>query len=288
MTEHKTVRVNSLWRLRPFKRASCSRWWSAVVLMGALALTLTQTLRRDWHSNLDLLACRESVLSVSHALYINLERRLDRKNSIERQLSSADIPFHAVQAVDVSNDAALLRKCWGNSSIDLGRCAGQIGCKYSHIEALERAVLLSWETVAIFEDDFVWNNHTNPKLVQGAIRQIIQAVGNWDVIAISLNIIKHEPLINVSDIRIGENQWASVTKIYDAQTTHGYFVRRGYISKILRAFENCDVQRGYWTAIDTCWKSLQRADNWFGLDPQLGTQAPGFSDIEKQSVAYDI
>lgn len=37
-----------------------------------------------------------------------------------------------------------------------------------------------WSTVAVFEDDFVWNEHTDPTLVQGIIRQIIATVGNWD------------------------------------------------------------------------------------------------------------
>ena len=79
-----------------------------------------------------------------------------------------------------------------------------------------------------------------------------------------------------------------VQKIMNAQTTGGYIVNKHYMETLRRAFADCNVIKGgYGVAIDTCWKKLQPAGNWYTLQPQLGMQISSMSDIQGYVVDYE-
>ena len=224
-----------------------------------------------------------------NVLYINMAHRTDRRVSIEQQFKRARIVGTRIEASDFRKNKGILNHCFDrNSSTQTLKCAGQLGCQYSHIRALEHVLSLNWKQAIIFEDDFVWGSHTEPVLFTKVLSTIIREYPAWDVIAVSLNVLNSEPAEGNLTIRIGRKQEAQLMRIRRAQTTHGYMVRSGYIPKLLEVFRNCDVQHSYKVAIDTCWKNLQKADNWYALTPQMGTQARGFSDIEQREVNYRI
>ena len=216
-----------------------------------------------------------------HAVYINLDRRPDRHISIEHQLRLVGLKAKRISAVE--GDKQDLQGCWDHGE---KQCAGQIGCQMSHIRALEYAISQDWEHVAVFEDDFEWSERVDPKYVMKALDRVHRLHPDWDLIAISLNLLNYSFILPEEIIQISETATARVSQIREAQTTHGYIVRKRFLPKVLDAFQNCDLKLDYMTAIDTCWKALQGAYKWYALVPQLGVQAVGYSDIEKQKVDY--
>ena len=176
----------------------------------------------------------------------------------------------------------MLASCWDGGS---RKCAGQVGCQKSHIKALNRAVVNDWEHVAIFEDDFEWREYVYVDRVQCVLSQIMARVPDWDVIAISLNV-QNSTVIAKDFVHIGYDTYSSIVKIHRALATHGYLVHRRVYEQLKNAFENCNITGDLLTALDTCWQPLQLELNWYGLYPQLGTQAVSYSDIEGRVVSY--
>ena len=219
---------------------------------------------------------------LQHALYINRDSRTDRRRSIEWQLSQVNVFPTRVPAVEVYDDKELLSQCWDRGS---KKCAGQIGCQRSHVKALSMAINKNWSHVAIFEDDFEWFNHTDD--VHSVFMRIEEAVPNWDVIGISMNV-KRSVRLSLPKIQTGTASFSELIRIKRALATHGYIVRRTMFQELLDVFESCDVKLELYTAIDTCWEKLQSKYNWYGLHPQLGRQAVSFSDIESRVVSYSM
>ena len=219
--------------------------------------------------------------------YINLKSRLDRKVSIEQQLSRMQIPFTRTEAVDVRRNLTALNDCWDES--DLNRCAGKQGCKESHLKVLETHMLSGRKNpIVVFEDDFVWLEHVEPSYVPSLILDFAERFPDWKVIGLSMNIFdKHHTNVTVT---VGSNVrgTSEIVEIRNAQTTHGYAVRSPYLPILVQAFRECNVKGSFLAAIDQCWKPLQALGGWYGFSPQLGTQKPGHSDIENTDVAYSI
>ena len=219
-------------------------------------------------------------LGIKHALYINLERRSDRRTSIETELRAAQISFSRVSASDGSSGGSLITNC----PHGLRKCSGMLGCKLSHLNALEKAIQENWEHVAVFEDDFVWISGVKKEYVQKIIRTLQQKLERWDVIAISLNILESEVVIPQVYF-LGSQDTHQIVRVRDAKATHGYLVNKHYMSTVKTSFQNCNTPN---ISIDNCWRALQKDGFWFGLVPQLGTQQAGFSDIEIRNTSYDF
>ena len=226
-----------------------------------------------------------SVRGIRHAFYINLEHRRDRREAIEATLQRAQIPYERIEALNprLPEHQGLLEGCWDRSI-----CPGQVGCQLSHLAALRRAMDADWDHVAIFEDDFEWQPFVRPDMVQAAVAEAMELVPHWDVIGLSFNVQK-ETLMDLR-VRFAPDRWAALTRIQDAHTTGAYIARRSVIAQIHQAFspENCQVRKDYGTAIDTCWKPLQRIGTWLAFEPQPGTQRRSFSDIEQRDVFYGL
>ena len=211
------------------------------------------------------------------SLYINLEHRTDRRRQIENQLMLSQIHFSRVNASGGSLEG---RKCPYSTK----KCLGIVGCQLSHVRALELALAHDWPYVAIFEDDFRWSDNIDPKLIPGAIHSLMRSFQNWDVIALSLNILDKTELQPHVEFDLG-NFSVRVVNIHDAKATHAYVVNRRYLPTIRDVFLSCDTPN---RSIDNCWRELQKKGLWLGFSPQLGSQRSGFSDIENKQTSYNI
>ena len=216
---------------------------------------------------------------IAHAVYINLEHRIDRRVEIETELRAARIPLNRVNASDGASWASLSTTCPYSKP---SKCAAVLGCKLSHIDALDLALRENWQHVAVFEDDFAWAKGINPSTVQNLIWILENKLETWDLLAISLNIRQSEPVKLSIDLRDSEINY-EVVRILDAKATHGYLVNRHYMRTLKSNIQACAKIH---IQIDNCWRTLQKSALWYGLSPQLGTQRPGFSDIEKEVVNY--
>lgn len=228
----------------------------------------------------------DTVMPKVTGYYINLLSRPDRRVAVEVQLSKLGIQIVRVEASDVRNNDTSLAGCWDRS--DLKRCAGKIGCKLSHLKALAVAEKNRDDIALIFEDDFAWLSHVNPVNIPDILLGFDEKFPHWKVIGLSMNIMQQVHTEPHVDVLVGNNTNATVVRVTDAQTTHGYAIRNSYIPTLRATFESCAVHAQLHIAIDQCWKPLQPVDFWYGFSPQLGTQKPGFSDIEDMHVEYKI
>jgi len=177
-------------------------------------------------------------------LYINLEKRKDRKEHIEKQFED----FHNVERVD---------------AIDTPH-NGYEGCVLSHIKALEYAKQIGYDEVIICEDDFEWvdkDNFVYPEI-------------DFDVCMISGKINKKEFISwNYNKVLDGRHTDCYLIKkhFYD-KLIHNF--KEGY-EKLKINNEHCNY-------IDVYWLSLQKENMFITPSLTIGRQMEGYSDIQKK------
>lgn len=121
------------------------------------------------------------------AFYINLDSRTDRRESIERQLSSIGFSYQRFPALADSDayrfpelDLGMrnITPSWSSVKFRENRAPGEWGCSLSHY-----AILKSYrghdEEIAIFEDDAVFSEDFRERY------QAIRFDGSWDILYLS-------------------------------------------------------------------------------------------------------
>jgi GR25 family glycosyltransferase involved in LPS biosynthesis len=220
------------------------------------------------------------------AFYINLAKRADRRTSIEKQLAAANFKYLRVDAIDGKKHDEI-RHCWQGA--DNYTCAGMIGVKLSHISAIDAALISNQrnhEFVIIFEDDFTWSSNVDPAIITTTLKRVKSLVGRWDVLLLSAVVKKMVAILPTVRLQVGDASYSQLVEINDAQAANAYAVKHEYLPKLRSVFLSCNVTRDRSTAIDQCWKPLQRVDRWVGFSPPLGIQTPSYSDIELRDVNY--
>jgi glycosyl transferase, family 25 len=77
---------------------------------------------------------------IDKIVYINLDKRTDRKKEIEDHFHKYEIPKDKIIRLSATENSK-----------------GNIGCSFSHVRALEMAIENKWESVLIVEDDLEFN-----------------------------------------------------------------------------------------------------------------------------------
>jgi len=215
------------------------------------------------------------------AVYLNLDVRSDRSGRLQEQLTRARIPYERIRAVSISKQPGV-EECWGNAY-----CAAQLGCQLSHMRAFQYALSRDLQSILVFEDDFQWLPTVDPQYVKGILSHVSGTLSDWNIIALSLNILKYD-LVAGMKVHTSLTHKSNVVRIREAQASSGYLIKASYIPKVYEAFLQCDILSSPLVALDSCWKPLQRKGKWYGLIPQLGTQRPGYSNIEGRKVRYTM
>lgn len=193
---------------------------------------------------------------MNNTLYINLARRKDRKEHIEKQFISLGVEATRIEAIECVQ--------------------GAIGCAMSHVKALEYAKEQGWPTVCICEDDVEF---TNPNLFQQQLHDFLNNFAVWDVLLLGTNMAP--PF----------DKERGCFRVRNAQTTTGYIVKNHYYDTLIACFRKsigCLIHdyNPKLYAIDIQWKYFQQKDIWYVLDPLTVIQRADYSDIEKREVCY--
>jgi glycosyl transferase family 25 len=185
-------------------------------------------------------------------IYINLDHRIDRKASIERQLSV--FPKEKIFRFPGIYQAA----------------SGFMGCAQSHIRVLEIAIQNQFKNILIVEDDMIWNQIEK----HYCIFEYLATTKPYDVIVLggSKAIFDKETL-----------------KVTQVEAPVAYLVNNTYYNTLLENYQtglNLLIQTNYPQSycLDQYWKSLQPAGNWYIVRPCLSYQGNDFSDIENRFV----
>lgn len=197
--------------------------------------------------------------TIEHIFYINLDKRIDRKEHVLRELDKVAFTHDAKRfpAVEMEN--------------------GAIGCSMSHLKCLQLAKEQRWSHVMILEDDIEF---TDPSLCMNQLDLFLKrnTMGNplgWDVLLIAGNNMI--PYVAVDD---------TCVQVYNCQTTTGYIVQAHYYDTLIQNIKEGmqlllrNPTQASLYAIDKYWLRLQKRDTWFLLVPLTVVQREDYSDIE--------
>ena len=137
-------------------------------------------------------------------LYINLEKRQDRRLNAEYQLTKLNASnIQRFNALELSNPA--------------------LGCSMSHMKCLEIAKKNNYENVFICEDDI---DFLDPNLLIQNVNQFLSSDLRWNVLVVGGNNML--PYVPVNDYCI---------RIMNCQTTTGYIVNKNYYDTLIENYK---------------------------------------------------
>ena len=183
------------------------------------------------------------MIPVDHVLYINLEHRTDKLESLRKKFANAGIPTDKTTRITAIYTP-------GN---------GVLGCALSHCKALELAKSHpEWEWTLILEDDIVFEE--NP----------------WDEIRLALENVTPDVLMIARGASIVDERRHhssnNICKVKSACVATGYIVRRDYIPTLLKnIYESIEhfIQPGGNIVDhphDVYWYSIQERDGWYTFE----------------------
>jgi glycosyl transferase family 25 len=198
--------------------------------------------------------------NIDKIIYINLDKRTDRKEFIENELNNFLLDYERFPAVFNTE--------------------GIVGCTQSHLNVLKLAKERNYKNILILEDDFTFT--VSKDVFEQQLTLFFDSNIDYDVCMISF-------LLNSGEI---STEHTFLTKIFEAQTASGYIVNSKYLDKLINLYEYSlplliETNKHWLYCNDQCWKSLQKTDNWFCFTERFGIQRDGFSDNSKCFVAYN-
>ena len=203
----------------------------------------------------------KNITDITHAFYINLLARTDRKEHVEQQLTT----------IGITNATRF-------DAIKLPSGNGALGCSFSHLKCLQIAKQQNWDHVLVCEDDILFQN---PTLFVTQLNKFLLTHDDWDVILIAGN--------NMPPYKPIDDTCVQVTR---CQTTTGYIVNSRYFDTLIDNFRQGvsnlmrEPQKHVLYAIDKYWFRLQEKDKWFIIIPLSVVQREDYSDIEHRTTNY--
>jgi len=201
----------------------------------------------------------KSFNDINNILYINLEKRKDRKEHIEGQLNK--LGFTTYERFN----AIILKH-------------GNLGCSMSHIKCLEIAKERNYSHILICEDDTTFLNIT---LIKNQLNKFLEKGHKWDVVLFAGNNLP--PYKRIDD---------SCVQISRCQTTTCYMVNNHYFDTLIENMKEGflgllrDPENHVKYAVDKYWFSLQTKDKWYLITPLSVVQLDDYSDIEEKQTNY--
>lgn len=194
--------------------------------------------------------------------YINLEKRKDRKEKMEK-LQSKYLFFNGIKRFNaISNQN------------------GKIGCYLSHIQCLELCLQMEDEYFLIIEDDFhIINDNDYINFIKDF--NDIKEKKEWDIFLFTPVHSKR-----LKRKKFFKNFYVTT----NSQTTTGYIIRKSFIPILLINFKE-GLEKYLKTkkeiyCIDIHWKIVQQNYTFIYYLKTFVIQYPNYSDIEKKNVYY--
>jgi GR25 family glycosyltransferase involved in LPS biosynthesis len=182
-------------------------------------------------------------------IYINLNKRTDYKQKIERELSI--FPFNIVQRFSAISNA--------NTAV---------GCTMSHILVLEMAIREGWKNYLVVEDDMIWKNFDF-----SCISKLTDS--SYDVILLGGNNVNYNK--DTNKLINGQSKTA-----YIVNQSYYNKLLRNFKEGVFNLQITGDSKL---YAIDKYWTSLQKRDNWYFVD--LCYTGETYNDVENQLVKHN-
>ena len=197
--------------------------------------------------------------NIDKIVYINLDKRPDRKKEIEHELAIMGLSGERFSAIEHKR--------------------GMIGCGMSHLAVLKQAKAKGYNNILVLEDDFHFI--VDKSVFEKELDSFFDLNIPYDVLMLSYNHLKHEQYNTV------------MSRAINVQTASGYIVHSRFYDSLIRVWE-AGLQNLIETgnepkySVDQCWKTLQPSSQWFLLNTRIGVQRESYSDIEHRVVDYKV
>lgn len=197
--------------------------------------------------------------NIDKIFYINLEKRKDRREEIEKELNTFGLLYERFEAIETPG-------------------FGILGCGLSHLSVLKIAKNKGYKNILILEDDFTFlvTKEEFEKLITKFFDEHI----DYNICMISYNLLKKT-----------ESEYDFLWKSLDVQTASGYIINSNYFDKLIDLYEWAmpllQQTKAHWLyANDAVWKKYQPNDNWYCFKTRIGKQRPSWSDNSDSFAEY--
>ena len=202
---------------------------------------------------------------VHRIVYINLDKRTDRRHQIESELQKLRVPSTKIERFAAIENAQ-----------------GCIGCSLSHLAVLRRARREQWPNVLVLEDDFCLCADADQ--LEMRLEDVFHSPG-FDVFMLAYSIPD-------SKLEGGEGT-GMLVPTQNAQTTAAYLVHRDFydtlINNVAEGVQLLQQTFRHWDfAVDQYWKRLQPKSRWFHSVPRLCFQRASYSDCAQKFIDYGV
>jgi len=192
--------------------------------------------------------------NIDKIYYINLDKRIDRKELFEKEIENYELPLSKIERFPAIYNEI-----------------GMIGCNQSHLQLLKLAHENKYENVLIFEDDFEFlvskdkfNNLLN--------NFFLKYKEDYDVCYLQYDLREYEDKDEIIGI---------------AKKSHGaagFLINKkiipDYINILEKATKNLINTHEHWNyQNDACWHSLQKTRKFYYFKERIGKQRASFSDL---------
>ena len=195
--------------------------------------------------------------NIDKIIYINLDKRKDRKEHIENELNNFGLNFERYEAIEMKS-----------------------GCSISHLNVLKLARERNYKNILILEDDFTFL--VSKEEFENQLTLFFNANIDYNVCMLSYNLNDSE-----------KTNYDFIVKALDVQTASGYIVNSNYYDKLIDLYEWANPKLSetgeHWIySNDQVWKRYQRDDKFYCFTLRIGKQMDGYSDNAQAFVSYNV
>lgn len=200
---------------------------------------------------------------IDKIVYINLDKRTDRRIEIENELNSYELTNYERFSAFETNGF------------------GTLGCSNSHLQVLKNAKREGYRNILILEDDFTFIVSKDEFELELSKLFEDDTKVDFDVCMISYR------LKNGFEV----DEYPYLIKANDVQTASGYIVNSHFFDVLINLYEetnkHLEETREHWLyANDQAWKILQPISNWYCFSKRIGKQRLSFSDNANECTDY--
>lgn len=213
--------------------------------------------------------CIKDKLFVDQIYYINLEKRIDRRENIENQIKT----FFDATLENTTRIPGVVAN--SNSKID-----GAMGCTMAHLNVITDAIKNNYKRIMVLEDDFEFI--CNETKFYKDIHQFLETYDNFDIFLLAFGDHKSQKITDLLEI------------VHKSLSTSGYIISNKAFQSLQNVCndsirilkETKSVPKG---AIDVVWENIMKSrQNTYKFNYRVGKQLASYSDIEKRHVNYGV
>lgn len=195
---------------------------------------------------------------IDRIVYINLDRRPDRRTQIEGELERIGV-LERAQRFSARTHTV-----------------GAVGCSMSHAEVVLKAATDGVGSLLVLEDDFFFK--VSKEVLNERIAQFLDTTPDYDVVMLDYFLQR------------GEHHDELTGRVLEASCAAGYLVAGRYLPTLAQCllegaalFQTNPTIHWIFTN-DQYWKRLQSTDRWYYFLERLGYQRDGYSDLGEKHV----